>query len=127
MTNTLTGAREQLATLLTAGGLKALDHLPNRFTPPVALVTAGSPWVSNGETFGTFELRYTVTLVAPPSVNDVTTDALDALVADALVALHEAPDWGVDRVDEPHMLVANGAEYLAASLSVVTTTAIETD
>lgn len=125
--NTLTDARASLAAILTDAGLTALDFLPERINPPVALITAGAPWVANGETFGSFEVRYVVTLVAPKATNDTATDTLDALAAEALVAVCNAPDWGVDRVDEPHMLVVNGGEYLAASLTVVLATDIETD
>lgn len=127
MTNTFTQARADLAAILADAGIAATDFRPERINPPIALVTADSPWAAAGASFGSYAVRYAVTLVAPKAPNDAATDALDGLVATAVVALANSPDWGVDRVDEPFMLVVAGAEYLAASLTAVLTTAIETD
>lgn len=125
--NTLTQARSTIEQALTAAGVPAVDHVPERLNPPCAIVQADSPWLEPGGAFGEFHVHYNVTLVAARAANKVATDALDELVAAsviALVALDGA--WGLERVEGPISLTYNAAEYVAATIAVVLTTHIET-
>ena len=116
--NTLKGLREDLQAALTGTGLQVLSHLPERITPPLSIVAAGSPYVEGGESFGSYTVRLTVVLVAPQGTNETVTHTLDALVAQALVAL-DASGWGLERVDTPMMLSHGGTHFLSTQIDVL--------
>lgn len=116
--NTFTQARAEIAAALNGIDLDVHEYMPERMSPPCALLTTGSPWVEDGEQFGSFTVRYQVTIVAGTATNEVVTDRLDEHMAAAIVALDEA-DFGIARVDEPYGLQANNATYVAANISLV--------
>lgn len=124
MTNTMTDVRGQIVTVLSAAGITTLEHVPERLNPPVALLGMGSPWIEQGEQFGAFLMRYKVTLVVPTSTNEVATNALDAMVAKAIIALDNSAQFDIERVEEPTMLAFSSATYPSAALTLVHTSQI---
>lgn len=124
---TLTALRGHLDAVLEAAGIRTETHLPERVVPPLAIIGAGSPYVESGDTFGTFAVRFTVFLVAARAANETATGELDELAVRALSAVMDAPGWGVDRLDQPSMLDANGAQYLSTAMDVVTQQPLEVD
>ena len=117
---TLKALRGDLSEVLTAGGLRVQTHLPERLVPPLAIIGAGSPYVESGDTFGTFAVRHTVFLIAARAANETATEELDALVMNAVDAVMDATGWGVERVDQPSMVEANGAHYLGTTVDLIT-------
>lgn len=124
---TLKALRGDLDTVLEAAQIRTETHLPERVTPPLAIIGAGSPYVEPGDTFGTFAVRFTIFLVAARAANETATDELDAMVLKAVDAIMGAGGWGVARVDQPSMLEANGAHYLSTAMDVITQQRLEVD
>lgn len=122
--NTLTAARQRLSAALAAAGLPAADHLPERPTPPIALVVPGTPYLEAGNAYGTYQVRLTVLLMAATATNEVATRRLDAMAAAVVVAL-AGTEFGVERVDQPNQIQVNNATYLGLTLDVTLTTHIE--
>lgn len=110
-----------LAALDHIEGLTGYDHVPARVTLPAAIITAGLPYLAAGDTYGSYEVRHTVSLVTPQGANQAITQALDDLIEDAVVALadqgHAVPEVGPGYVYE-----SNNGQYLAVDLTVTTTT-----
>ncbi len=129
-TNALAQARDELATALKGAGINALPAEPERVTPPVALVSPATPYVSGtGNGYGRFELRERVRLVAERAEADVATDALDALICQAVPAIESferpGPDgWAVLEVSQPYLLAVHGANLPAVDLTCKTTVKI---
>lgn len=115
--NTLEQLRTDLTAALTGAGVTVVDHLPERLVPPLAIVAAGSPYLENGQTFGSYTARFTVILVCAQGTNATVTKALDADVTRCVVALDDS-DFGLERVDQPTMLQHGNGNYLSTSLDV---------
>lgn len=110
-------AREAMAGLLEAGiAAQAHPFMPGRIVPPAVIVLPGSPYLGAGDTFGTFELRLEVVVVAAAKVNETAANTLDGLILDAVVELTNA-DVSVVEVSEPWALTSSNAEYLAATIT----------
>jgi len=107
----------ELATVLKDAGLPAFPTLPNRITPPVAVVQAGSPFMESGGSFGEFKTRWEITLVTPTGANEVATEKLYTLLEDAIVSLVNSK-YSVETVSKPYALEANNAQYVALDLKV---------
>jgi hypothetical protein len=91
-------------------------YIPARITPPIAIISAGSPYLEDGNTFGTYLVRFAVDLVIPTQANDSATEALDVLIDDVVVTLVNN-QYSVDNVSQPYAMETNGATYLAATVS----------
>ena len=113
--------REAIATTLAADlGIAGFSYIPGRIVPPCVMVAQGSPYVESGEVYGTFKTRFSVDLVSATAANDVTTEALDMMVEDALVSLINQ-GINVENVGQPYALDTNNATYLAATITINTT------
>jgi len=106
-----------IATVLKDAGLTAFPYLPERITPPLAVVQAGSPFLSQGGSFGEFKSRWDITLVTPTGANDVSTEKLYDLLEDSIVALVNSK-YSVEEVSKPYALAANNATYVAVDLKI---------
>jgi len=106
-----------LADTLKDAGIPAFPTLPNRITPPVAVVQAGSPFLSQGGSFGEFKSRWDITLVTPTGANDVSTEKLYVLLEDSIVALVNSK-YSIEEVSKPYALEANNATYVAIDLKI---------
>jgi hypothetical protein len=105
------------AQLETDTTVQALGYIPSRIVPPLYLVSSGSPYVESGDTYGSFKVRMNVDVVSATAANDVSTEALDTLVEDALVSLVNS-GIGIENVQQPYQLDTNNAQYLATTIVV---------
>lgn len=117
----LSTLRTEVSDALTGAGFKTTTFIPERVTPPVAIISAADPYVvETGTTFNSFLVRLEVTLVAGTATNAVATENLDGLIEEAIICLG---GWTVE-VSQPFMLSANNANYLSARLTITNTTEI---
>lgn len=105
----------QLVSLLE-DTVPCLSYVPQRMTPPVAIITTGNPYLESGATYGTFVVRWQITLVFPTASADVSDEAMDNLVDDVVVLLVNNK-YGVDNVSAPFAMEANNTQYLAITVS----------
>lgn len=118
MTNEITLSKAEFALSLTNAGLDVLDYVPERITPPIVIITSGSPYLV-AETVGReFRLGLNLTLVASTATNEEATEALDELIADTVTAVTSLGYVILKTVNPPYRLSANNAEYLASDLNL---------
>jgi hypothetical protein len=118
MTNEITVSKAEFALDLTNAGLDVLDYVPERITPPIVIITSGSPYLV-AETVGReFRLGLNLTLVASTATNEEATEALDELIADTVTAVTSLGYVILKTVNPPYRLAANNAEYLASDLNL---------
>lgn len=117
----ITTTRSELRDALQPIAATIFDHVPERFTPPAALIVHGSPLIEAGTTFGARLLRFEVWVVSSLGANARMTDDLDTLLDATLDAL-TADSWTVERVSQPFAYTVGGGTYLAATITVTTTT-----
>ena len=95
-----------------------MDYVPERITPPIVIITSGSPYLV-AETVGReFRLGLNLTLVASTATNEEATEALDELIADTVTAVTSLGYVILKTVNPPYRLSANNAEYLASDLNL---------
>lgn len=111
----LTTEKEALVELL-GEVVPTYAYIPARITPPVAIITPGNPYLSDGNSFGTFLVRFAIDLVIPTQAAELASQALDTLVDDVVVSLVNAK-YGVDNVSAPYAMETNGATYVAITVS----------
>lgn len=110
--------RATVSAALTAAGLQAFDHLPDRLAPPCAVIAGADPYLtSEGAPFGSVRMRLEVRLVTRPGANEQVITDLDALIEDAIAAL-DTTTWAVEEVSQPYNLVAGSASYLTTTLTI---------
>jgi hypothetical protein len=116
MTNDITLAKQQFAAVLTAAGLEVVSYVPDRVTPPVVIIKAGSPYLSP-ETLGQeWQLNIVCALVATTQMNELATEKLEDLIETFAKSM---PHYArLTNVDQPYTLVTGNAEYFAADASV---------
>ncbi len=110
--------RAALATLIEDAGVTCLEYIPERVTPPIAIMEPTSDWVVSGETYGEYRIGYDVTLVTQTASNNKATGDLDTMVDDVLAAVAEAPGFYCGSVSSPTVLAVNNAEYLSAAMTI---------
>lgn len=124
--STLSDLRAELAQMLNVAGVWALDYIPERVEPPVAVVAAGEPYVEEVFDNKTFDSDYTVrmevTLIAGTSTNETVTDDLDDMICKVLKGL--AGSWEAD-ISQPYQIEANGSYFLASKATITTTISIK--
>lgn len=116
MTSELTTAKAQFTAALTAGGLKVMDYVPERFIPPVAVIAASGTYLTRASIASEFIMGLDVMLVAQTATNKLATETLDQLIQDTILALPQYA--GLLDVGQPFTLQTNNAEYLAATVRV---------
>ncbi len=114
--NALKDLRGRISAALTAAGVTVYDHVPERPTPPAAVITPGVPYIAAGDAFSTWRINLVVTLIARTATNTVATDALDSAITTAVLALDQVAD--VDTVGPYYAYSANGASYLAVDIDL---------
>jgi hypothetical protein len=126
MTNIITLAKQEVAAALIAGGIIAKDYIPERIQPPMAVLAAGNPFIEKGQTqtFTDVEMRLDISLIAQNATNVKSTEELEGLIVDALLAL-KGVNWEIESVSQPFGLEANNALYLAATLTVTASITIK--
>jgi hypothetical protein len=111
----LSAAREELSQVLNDAGVRAFAALPDRVSPPFAVIWADQDWITPSEVYcpGDYLVNFTIQLTATAgSLGKVHTE-LDDQVSKALLAV-EGSDWFLVTVDRPSI---NGTE-LNASIHV---------
>lgn len=110
--------RTAVADTLTAADFAAVDHVPARPIPPLAMVVPGSPYLEGGDTFGGKTMRLDVWIIAGQGDTAALSDALDDQIVRAVAAL-EADDLHVENVSQPiQWQPASGSTYLVAIIGV---------
>lgn len=115
----LSQLRTDLAEAVGTDQVTAHDHVPERISPPAAIVREAEPYITQGQTYGTWNVGHQVDLVAPRGTNQATTTALDQLLAQGVAALEDAGHT-VTEVGAFYTLQANGTHYLAATITTTT-------
>lgn len=113
--------RIELAEALSSVDAIVYTHLPEVINAPALVITPGSPYVtSEGQPFGHYRANFSVVAVADVSTNEVTTEALDALVGSMASAL-AVESIPVSEVGEPYAFQSSTAFHLAADVAVTLT------
>ncbi len=108
------GLRTEIAGALEDEGLVTATYLPERVTPPIAIISPSDPYVENGQVYGEYLASFEVLLVAGKASNIVETDALDTMIEKAISAL---PQF-FDSCSSPILLEVNNAQFLSAQVKV---------
>lgn len=129
MGTTLEQLRKDTASRLTAAGVPAWAFVPERITPPAAVVLPDHPYVSGDEAdgltmCGNFRVRLRVNVLAGPGTNELTADNLDELVVQAVNELDRG-GFATLTVSEPAEVELNGAAYLGTVISLEAITDME--
>jgi hypothetical protein len=111
-------ARSALSGILETAGLRVFEFLPERATPPMAVLVPSSDWVESGDTFGSFRVGFDVTLVVQTASNQVMINKLDELTDETLQAIADAAGFYASSVGAPSAVDINGVDYLSATITV---------
>lgn len=112
--NEISTAKAQFAAVITAAGFRVSEYVPERITPPVVIISNGSPYLVPASIGSEYLMNLEITLVAATASNKQATEKLDEMVADVINAL---PAYArLASVAQPHILTTNNAEYLATDL-----------
>ena len=75
MTNIITQTRIDLKNELEADGINAEYYIPPRITPPLAIISPDTNYVSQGDTFASFGIGLTITLITQTKSNEKDKDS----------------------------------------------------
>jgi hypothetical protein len=116
MTNEITLSKAELKLDLEEAGIRVLDYVPERITPPIVIMSSASPYLTPS-TLGTqYDLNLELVVIASTATNKQATENLDQAIHNVISAM---PRYArVIRVNEPYNLQTNNAEYLSANISL---------
>lgn len=112
----LTATRADVAADLTAAGLRAETYMPERVTPPLAVVAPADPYVERPEgeiPFAHVRVVMSVFVIGDKGTASTATDQIDTLIGTACEALADE----TTEVSAPALVTVNGHEYLGAVLT----------
>jgi hypothetical protein len=110
----ITATKAEFALALTSAGLDVVPYFPARVTPPIVIMQAGTPYLTNATVGHEFNLMLELQCVAMTADNEMATEALDQLIEDVVNAL---PEYAVLKsVGQPFALDVNNAQYLTATV-----------
>ena len=116
MTNEITTAKAEFALDLQANDLIVVDYVPERITPPVIIINAGTPYLRPSTIGAEFTLNLELVCVAATASNKLATERLDALLEAVVLAM---PGYArMIQAGQPYNLQTNNTEYLAANVQV---------
>lgn len=101
--------------------LTTYDHVPGRVQLPAAFVMAGSPYLEQGETFGSSLVRFQAVLLTTPSLNSETTDELDELI-EKISSRVTGAGWLVERIQQPAIFDLSGSDVLGVRFDIAAET-----
>jgi len=107
--NEITLAKTQFAEVLTAAGFRVSEYVPERITPPVVIISSGSPYLVPASIKAEYLMNLEITLVAATASNKQATEKLDEMVADVINAL------------PAYARLANVARFIPAASPATTT------
>jgi hypothetical protein len=114
MTNEITAAKVEFKLDLTAGGIKVLDYIPERITPPIVIINNGSPYLQPSSIGSEYTLNLELVCVAATATNKMASEKLDELLESVINAL---PGYArMITASTPYNLQTNNTEYLAVSV-----------
>jgi len=116
--NVISETKKDLSDALNAEGINAEYFIPARITPPLAIISPDTNYVSQGDTFSSFSLGVEVTLVAQTASNPKAQEDLDDAIVTAIGAIPAS--WRINSVEQPFALSTGNAEYLATKMSLTT-------
>lgn len=119
----ISALRRDLADSLVELPVTVYAHLPGRAVFPSAVVLAGSPYLEQGLTFGSWTIRLEVWLSASKGDNGSETDTADELIQAAIDAIetYDSPltdGWVVETVSQPFSWEINNGQAFTASITV---------
>jgi len=116
VSNLLSSARQEISLQLgTIGEGLIYTHIPQRPNPPCFVVSAGSPYLEEGETFCEFRCRFDILILSGHAQNENETDNLDELICSAVDALET---WDIEGVEQPSQYEINGAYFLGTKITL---------
>jgi len=110
--------RTALLNVLTSAGIRASSVVPERITPPIAVIEPSADWVTGGDTFGAYRLGFDVTVIVKTAANATVSTTLDDAIDAVLGAISGAQGFYVGSVGAPSLLAVQNAEFLSATLTV---------
>jgi hypothetical protein len=102
---------------LVDAGLKVLEYIPERITPPIVIINSAQPYLQTAQ-FGEWSLGLELVMVATTATNKTATANLDQLIEDVLNAIEPLKYVRITSVNQPYNLQTNNAEYLATNMFV---------
>lgn len=117
--STLREIREALTSVLQDVSAPVVRVLPARFTPPIAVLVPGSPYVESGDTFASSRVRHTVVLIVGSSNSSTASDRLDELIGQTLEAVVASPGFCLDSIDQPALYTHSGNEFLSCAVNIM--------
>ena len=109
-------AKAELALTLQGEGLDVYSYIPARVTPPVIIIRPASQYITPASVGRGYTANLELQVIAGTADNESTSDDLDDLIEEAILAL--PADAGLKDVSAPYTLVANGNDYLAATIGI---------
>lgn len=111
--------QEALAALLTAAGLPTSPEVPEVKTPPFRYVLASDPWISSGQSLGSWQVHYRVVCVTQKGTNVVQMTELADMVRAVILALKGTPfKVDADAVDAPAAMTTSAGVTLGAAVNI---------
>jgi len=116
MSNEITISKAELKLDLEQAGIRVLDYVPERITPPIVIMSSASPYLTPSTLGNQYDLNLELVVIASTATNKQATENLDQAIHNVLSAM---PRYArVIRVNEPYNLQTNNAEYLSANISL---------
>lgn len=115
---TLSELRTALAACMSDAGLPVSETLPGRFTPPIAVLVPGSPYIDEADTYGAFTVRHDVVVISGIGDNESVTKRLDELIANTVGAVTDSHEFYLESAAQPALYTHNQQDYLACVISV---------
>lgn len=116
MTNHITLAKQQFATVMDTADIRILPYVPERITPPIVIINSGTPYLTADSISNEYLLGLELVCVAATATNKQASEKLDELIQNVLNALpHYAQ---LTNVGQPYLWAVNNAEYLSSTITL---------
>jgi hypothetical protein len=118
MLNELTATKNEFVQNLVDAGLEVetVAFIPERITPPVAIVRPGATYLQVGTLGGEWRLGLEIDLIAATAGNEMVEENLDALICDLIEAL--PPHATLSNISAPSGITTGNAEYLSSTATI---------
>lgn len=111
--SSLMATKQALAESLREAGWNVEDHVPAKVQPPLVIIEADDPYVTEGETFGdVLVMNLQVHVIARSGSNSRETYDLDRMLEKLLPCFG---DWGIE-VGQPESLAIQQNVYFGCSI-----------
>lgn len=120
--NSLAQTRQLLALQLRTAGVTVHEYVPERITPPCAVLEPANPYIDEGTTFTEMRVHLNVVLFATHATNEVATATLDQVLCEVI---NEVDAFDLESVEQPSSYEVGTGQYLGTRIAFSTTTEIE--